>query len=56
MESSVDRMVGLIENVTDFARGRLGGGFALKLDPAESIQPILDQVVSECGPAIQTER
>jgi phosphoserine phosphatase RsbU/P len=47
MESSVNRMVGLIENVTDFARGRLGGGFALRLDPAETIKPVLDQVVSE---------
>jgi signal transduction histidine kinase len=35
MHSSVGRMAGLIDNVLDFARGRLGGGFNIdrQLDP-----------------------
>ena len=46
MEGSVDRMAGLIDDVMDFARGRLGGGIGLdaKLEPLE---PILQQVVEE---------
>jgi GAF domain-containing protein len=32
MRTSVTRMSGLINDVLDFARGRLGGGFALKRD------------------------
>lgn len=36
MQDSVGRMAGLIDNVLDFARGRLGGGFVIdrQLDPA----------------------
>ena len=36
MQGSVGRMAGLIDNVLDFARGRLGGGFVIEpgLDPA----------------------
>ena len=46
MESSVDRMAGLIDDVMDFARGRLGSGISLnrKTGPLE---PVLRQVVSE---------
>ena len=46
-ESSVKRMVELVDDVTDFARGRLGGGLPLEHDPAQSIMPVLQQVVSE---------
>ncbi|MDB5413831.1 MAG: histidine kinase [Rubritepida sp.] len=46
MQASVSRMAGLIDDVLDFARGRLGGGVALKL-AAEPLAPILEQVVTE---------
>jgi signal transduction histidine kinase len=47
MLNSVKRMAGLIDNVLDFARGRLGGGLTLHRDAAESVQPSLTQVVDE---------
>lgn len=46
MEGSVDRMAGLIDDVMDFARGRLGGGIGLELRP-EPLEPVLRQVVEE---------
>ncbi len=46
MQQSVLRMASLIDNVLDFARGRLGGGIALRLRP-ERIEPVLEQVVAE---------
>ncbi len=33
MKATVDRMSGLIDNVLDFARGRLGGGITLDRNP-----------------------
>jgi signal transduction histidine kinase len=47
MQSSVTRMAGLINDVLDFARGRLGGGFKLTRDTAAPLQPVLDQVIAE---------
>ena len=47
MRGSVLRMSALIDNVMDFARGRLGGGIALQRDQETSLQPTLEQVVSE---------
>ena len=44
---SVRRMSGLIENVLDFARGRLGGGFTLNRTFDEPLSPVLEQVVEE---------
>lgn len=46
MRGSVIRMSGLIDNILDFARGRLGGGISLDRTPID-LEPILDQVVSE---------
>ncbi len=46
MGDTVKRMSGLIDNVLDFARGRLGGGFSLSRKH-EQLEPILRQVVSE---------
>jgi phosphoserine phosphatase RsbU/P len=46
MQKSVLRMSSLIDNVMDFARGRLGGGIVL--NPTQmSLQPTLQQVVDE---------
>ncbi|MCJ8519473.1 GAF domain-containing sensor histidine kinase [Pseudorhizobium tarimense] len=47
MRSSLLRMSGMIDNVMDFARGRLGGGIALQRDHDNPLGPTLEQVVSE---------
>ena len=47
MERSISRMSELIENVLDFARGRLGGGFLTTRDSEEPLEPVLLQVVEE---------
>ena len=47
VRGSVFRMVGLIENIMDFARGRLGGGITLERNAAEPLEPVLQQVVTE---------
>ncbi len=46
MQKSVLRMAGLIDNILDFARGRLGGGITLTLS-ALQLEPALQQVVDE---------
>jgi sigma-B regulation protein RsbU (phosphoserine phosphatase) len=47
INTTVTRMSGLIDNVLDFARGRLGGGITLSRDDNRPLQPVLDQVVDE---------
>ena len=47
IQKSVTRMSGLIDNVMDFARGRLGGGLTLDRNPEKRLEPILRQVVAE---------
>ncbi len=47
IHGSVDRIAALIDNVLDFARGRLGGGLSLDREAAEPVEPILRQAVSE---------
>jgi signal transduction histidine kinase len=47
MEQSLSRMSGLIDDVMDFARGRLGSGLTLKLDADAPLEPTLVQVVQE---------
>jgi sigma-B regulation protein RsbU (phosphoserine phosphatase) len=47
MQTTVIRMAGLIDNVLDLARGRLGGGIKLERDPGKSLEPLLSQVVDE---------
>jgi signal transduction histidine kinase len=47
MHSSVRRMAGLIDNVLDFARGRMGGGLSISSDAKEPLTPVLEQVVGE---------
>jgi len=41
------RMRGLIENIFDFALGRMGGGIILNLDTRQSMEEILQQVITE---------
>lgn len=47
MEGSVVRMTTLIDNVLDFARGRLGGGIEISLNATEPLEVLLKQVVDE---------
>jgi sigma-B regulation protein RsbU (phosphoserine phosphatase) len=47
LQSTVVRMAGLINNVLDFARGRLGGGITLDRDTRTPLEPVLHQVVDE---------
>jgi len=47
MAGSVVRATVLIDNVLDFARGRLGGGITLARDDQEPLEPVLRQVVAE---------
>jgi signal transduction histidine kinase len=47
IQNSVRRMAGLIDNVLDFARGRLGGGLVLDRNANEPLGPVLEQVIAE---------
>lgn len=47
MLGSVLRASDLIDNVLDFARGRLGGGLTLNRDASALLTPVLEQVVAE---------
>lgn len=47
MEGSVSRIDGLIENVLDFARVRMGGGLKVENTDPRSLQPALEQIVGE---------
>jgi signal transduction histidine kinase len=47
MQNSVRRMAGLIDDVLDFARGRLGGGFDVERRPDTVLGEALAQVVAE---------
>jgi sigma-B regulation protein RsbU (phosphoserine phosphatase) len=47
MQTTVMRMAGLIDNVLDLARGRLGGGIGLNLDFGKPLEPVLMGVVDE---------
>jgi signal transduction histidine kinase len=46
MQSSIRRMAGLIDNVLDFARGRLGDGLTLNRS-LQMLEPVLKQVIAE---------
>jgi signal transduction histidine kinase len=59
ISQSTERMFRLIDDVLDFARGRLGGGVGLKLSD-QPLTPMLEQVVAELraaypGRRIETE-
>lgn len=47
IERSVFRMAGLIDNMLDLARGRLGDGLALSRNTGKSLEPTLNQVIEE---------
>jgi hypothetical protein len=47
MQRGAARMAGLIDNVLDFARGRLGGGLSLTRVVDEGLGVMLEQVIAE---------
>jgi signal transduction histidine kinase len=47
MRSSALRMAGLVDNVVDFTRGRMGSGLALEMCDRLDVHLMLDQVVDE---------
>jgi sigma-B regulation protein RsbU (phosphoserine phosphatase) len=47
LQTTVIRMAGLIDNVLDFARGRLGGGITLDRDARKPLEPVLHQIIDE---------
>jgi sigma-B regulation protein RsbU (phosphoserine phosphatase) len=47
VQGSVVRMSELIDNILDFARGRLGGGITLDRNDDVLLEPLLQQVVAE---------
>ena len=47
IQKSVLRMAGLVDNIMDFARGRLGGGLTIRRDAAQPLTPVLEQVIAE---------
>jgi sigma-B regulation protein RsbU (phosphoserine phosphatase) len=55
IERSISRLSELIENVLDFARGRLGGGFITGRDSEKPLEPVLMQIIEELR-AVHPER
>ena len=47
IRKSVKRISGLIDDMLDFAKGRLGGGFTLDRDPNAPVLDHLEQVIGE---------
>lgn len=47
IRQSVERMVDMIDNLLDFARGRLGGGIPLSVVAEPELAPALEHVVTE---------
>jgi signal transduction histidine kinase len=47
VQKSVVRMASLVDNIMDFARGRLGGGLTIKRDARAPLTPTLEQVIGE---------
>ncbi|RZL04644.1 MAG: HAMP domain-containing histidine kinase, partial [Pedobacter sp.] len=47
IQNSSYRMKGLIDNILDFARGRLGSGIVADYNQQEKVEDILEQVVGE---------
>jgi signal transduction histidine kinase len=56
IDNSVRRMSGLIDNVLDFARGRLGDGIELNRRDEASLAGVLEQVVDELRASLPERR
>lgn len=60
VQKSVLRMAGIVDNVLDFARGRLGSGITIAADSNQPLTPTIEQVIAELqtvwpGVTIETE-
>jgi sigma-B regulation protein RsbU (phosphoserine phosphatase) len=55
-QSSARRMATLIENLMDFARGRLGDGFTLQREADVPLEPLLNHVIAELRSSHPTRR
>lgn len=51
VQKSVLRMAGLVDNIMDFAKGRLGGGLTINRDAKQPLVPVLRQVIFELASA-----
>ncbi len=47
IQKSVLRMAGLVDNIMDFARGRLGGGLTIRRDAKQPLTPVLEHLIAE---------
>lgn len=47
IQRSATRMAGLVDNLMDFARGRMGGGLSLIQNVNESMETMLEQIIAE---------
>jgi signal transduction histidine kinase len=47
IRDSSTRMLGLINNMLDLARGRLGGGLTLRRDANKPLEPVMREVIAE---------
>ena len=47
MKATTDRIVSLIDDILDFARGHLGDGIRLKVRGDQHLRPVIEQVIDE---------
>jgi signal transduction histidine kinase len=47
VQKSVLRMASLVDNIMDFARGRLGDGLTISRDAKQPLTPVLEHVIAE---------
>ena len=56
MEGSIARAAGLIDNLLDFARARLGGGISVAVDPDAPLAAVMEQVIAELQTIVPERR
>ncbi len=56
IRASANRMSRLIDDVMDFARGRLGSGLTLDRTSAEALEPVLRHVIAELQSSVPERR
>ena len=56
IQASAMRAATLVDNLLDFARGRLGGGVPIARDPEAALKPILQTVIAEQEGAAASKR
>lgn len=56
MNDATERMTALVEDLLDFAQGRLGGGIHINIEGERLLGPALDEVISEIREANADQR